>query len=753
MPFISTVTLLINGLTLTLALGFLVIVLWQDSRKELNQFFAMFLILVMLWNMGSLLGLVSAFVASQSEYVVVAISLMELGFTGSSVAIYILTASLVGFQTRRFRLLAFGSLVFVITYRLLLNVIGAPINFEVFDNGLFNYQFQPLTIVFYLIFNSASCYLLWRYRRKVRSQSLIVGITTFVIGQSLGLLNPELRSLAFSVNVGSIAALITSFALLRQEILTPLAESVSQVKAMYRVSLAITSQLSLDEVLDQIATQAGGLLNADAACLFLIHDQECELVALHNLPKQLLHHRVSAGDGLIGKVVSSQIAMKIDNYQRDWKGKQDLPLTDTFASVICVPLVYAGAAIGVLMVIAGPQGRLFTREDVQLLGLLGPQAAVAIAHSRYFAEQRRLTNQVEYARSQLETVLAGTENPVVAIDRKFSIIFSNPAAKRLLGLKEVLATQSVVDLLPGAILPPDLRAALRDVRRKRTHTYEVWFSDRIYICHLARLGDRRTSGWVAVLNDVTELKELDRLKSEMIRMTSHDLKNPLQAASANLELLRDDLEHYQDAEVQESIDVIDKQLMRMQRIISGILDLERVKSGKLTMELCSPVSIVDHSVDEMRHSAADKSITLNAQVDSPLPMFWGDVEQFQRALINLIENAIKFTPSDGEVNVVVFHEEGFICFQVADSGIGIPRSMQAQVFERFFRANQKGSEHISGSGLGLSLVKAIVENHNGTIQLESEENSGTRFKIRIPAAPDSALQRQFVSLDEGHPPL
>ncbi|MBZ0303333.1 MAG: HAMP domain-containing histidine kinase, partial [Anaerolineae bacterium] len=178
---------------------------------------------------------------------------------------------------------------------------------------------------------------------------------------------------------------------------------------------------------------------------------------------------------------------------------------------------------------------------------------------------------------------------------------------------------------------------------------------------------------------------------------------------------------------------IDKQLERMNRIIGGILDLERVKSGIPALEICRVDKSVSNTVDELQHLADDKAITLQVEIDEHLPDFLGDQEQFERALINLVENAIKFTPMNGSVMIQVRRVEGEIIFEIRDTGIGIPPDLHEKIFERFFRGRQKGADHISGSGLGLSLVKTIVENHNGRIWLESQEGMGATFYIALPA--------------------
>ncbi|MGQ9887094.1 MAG: ATP-binding protein [Aggregatilineales bacterium] len=733
MSFSNSITLMFNGLILAIAFSFLLIALWQDARKTLNQFFAVFLFMVMVWNIGSLMAQVFTLVAASKSSISLVVGIIDLGFTGSAIAVYMLTASLVGLSARHFRPLAFSGLGLMVVYQAVLLSRGAPIAYDVSESEAFVYQPQALSVLFYLFFGSATFFLTWRYRRKIRSKGLVVGIMLFVIGQTIGLLNPELRIVSLSVNLSSLAALIISFAILRKEIITPLSERVAQIEAMHRVSLAITSQIALDTVLNQIAVQAVGWLDADGSAIFLTTSEGLRLATVYNLPRQFIGLQIRSDRSLAGQAANNNQSVYVENYRRDWNGEHDLPLArETFGSVICVPLVYGSAVIGVLMVISGQQGRLFNRDDVHLLELLGGQAAVAIAHSQLFAEQEALTTEVETARSQLETVLASTENPVIAVDRRLRLLMANPSARQLFKIPDNASGKALSDLIPAHALPNDFREALRNLRRNRTHVYEIQVDSRVYLCHLARLGGPRTTGWVAVLNDITQLKELDRLKSEMVRMTSHDLKNPLQAAMANLELLRDDLGEKVPQEAEESIAAIAKQLERMNRIINGTLDLERIRTGATKSDVCRATDIVESAVDELRQMAAEGQVSLNYSVADDSLEFLGDSEQIKRALVNLVENGIKFTAPGGSVHVSVEPGVNSVIMTVRDTGIGIPQELQGRIFERFFRGQQTGTEHISGSGLGLSLVKAVAENHGGSVWLESQPGAGSTFYVSLP---------------------
>lgn len=725
---LNSITLLINALTMALALGFLIIVLWYDSRRVINQFLAVFLIFLMLWNVGAMLIQLSLLLGPTGEmasWFVVFFAIREIGLVGSSIAIYMFTVALVGIVPRRVRLLAFISLTLIPVFIFFLIVISSNISFDIS-------QQRPSSTLFYIFFNIATLYIIWRYHRRIRSREILYSISLFLIGQAVTLVNPEIGISNSATTISSIASLLISFALLKQEIISPLIERISQVESMHRVSLSIIREIAIDKILDNIVKEAVSWLEADAACIFLVSDKELELVTIHNLPATVLGQKLSITTGVAGMVALTRNSVYLEFYGRDWNGKEDFPFAkETFGSVICVPLIYGQIVLGVLMVISGKQSRVLSRDSVTLLEMLAAQAAVTLFNGRLFNEQKRLTEQLEEAHGQLQTVLTGTENPVIALDRALKVLFVNPAAIKLFPSLADSHNKPIQAYLPKGVFPKDIRQAIRDIKHHRVHIYELTIEDKTYQSHVAGLGTGRLEGWVVVLNDVTQLKELDRFKSEMVRMTSHDLKNPLQAAMAYIDLLKDELDE-DDFDKLHFIEMIDKQVEKMERIIRGILDLERVKTGLISADECHVEDIVKNMIQEMVYLAQEKSIQLDVAIESGIPPFVGNAEQFQRALINLVENAIKFSPINTRVQVRVYHNDSDVIFSVQDEGIGIPEEIQERIFDRFFRGGQKEVEHVSGSGLGLSLVKSVVENHRGRIWLESAPGKGSTFFISVP---------------------
>jgi len=730
-----SVVLLVNGLTLALALGFMIILLWHNLHNPLYQYFSIFLFFFVFWSVGAALLQVAQLVVTDTPFALIGAVILETGFTGSSVGLYVFTVALLGSLNKRFRSIAFTAFGMIVAYRALLIIIGQPTNLDV--DAILEERFDGLFVAFHALVSLVTLFLIWRYRRKVRSRAIVTGIAIFVVAQFISLINPQLVQVSIASSAASVGALVLCFAFVQQEIIVPLANRVSQVESIHEVSLAISSQMELNTVLNEIARQATGWLEADAACITLVEQVNVfddkptlRLVASKELPQQFVEDYVLPSGGIVEKAAISSESVYVENYSLDWQGADDFPFaSEMFGSVIAVPLIYAQRVSGVLMVICGRQGRVLGAEDVHLLELLGAQAAVVIAHSRSFEEQAVLIKEVEAAHEQLRTVLTSTDNPVVALDRRLQLVFANPAAFDLLPEGDSI---SIVDVLPKSVFPTDFREVVRHIRKGREYRYEILLEDKVYLCHLSGLGDSRIEGWVAVLNDITELKELDRMKSEMVRMASHDLKNPLMGAVAHLDLLRDELDEQKVLVGVATMRIIEYQLERMNRIISGILDVERANSLRIVNEKCNVKLLVDEVVDELGLFIEDKGVNVVVDIPADMPEIMCDKENLHRAFVNLIENAVKFTLGDGEVHICGMVEGDFVRVTIRDNGVGIPEDIQPHVFERFFRGQQRGIEHVTGSGLGLSFVKRIIEVHNGTIELESKQDEGTQFSVLLP---------------------
>lgn len=738
MTALTSITLMINGLMLMLALGslFIFVGLLQNSRRQGNVFFLLFMMAMIVWASGSFLGRTTAEAAADDELVVLGLRLLELGFAGATISIYLLATALTDMRPSMvWSMLGLGLITLVIN-QAILQWFAVELSYQIDD--LLTYSFPVINGIIYFLFAGAIVFIVWRNTVKFKQSSMSAGLLLFGSGQIIALISPRLRALGFAEYSSTIAAVMIVYATVQDQVVQPLQGRTRQVEFVQEVGQAMTGRVRLDDVLNSIAVKAAQLLGVDACAIYLRDDEKLVLRAVHELPKKFIGTtRLALNEGLVGTVASEGVGQLLSNYRREWKGVPDMPLAfETFGAVVGMPLIFNKDVVGVLLLIEGRDGRLFDEEDMQRLELLVSQAAVAIGNSHLFEQELALTTQLATAKLQLETVLVSTTNPVVAVDRETGgIIFANPAAVSLLNIEDVhqgIHGRPLLELISRAWLPPDLRALVRDLRTSGLHVYEVEINQTEYLCHVTRM-EEPSSGWVAVLNDVTSFKEIDRLKSKMMRMTTHDLKNPLFAIMTYLDLLKEDGEGLFTDSIRSNLEIISIQVDRMLQLVLDFLDLEKVESGGFTMELCDLREILLSALRGVEDMAHTKGLFLNTELATDFPPIEANSHHLGQALTNLLDNAIKFTPPGGYIWLRAYQEDNSSAIvSVEDTGIGIPLEEQDKVFERFYRAEKGRRKDDISSGLGLSLVKAVIESHNGEIWFRSEEQKGTTFYIRLP---------------------
>jgi len=248
--------------------------------------------------------------------------------------------------------------------------------------------------------------------------------------------------------------------------------------------------------------------------------------------------------------------------------------------------------------------------------------------------------------------------------------------------------------------------------------------------------DGKTTGITAVARNITEqklaeekIRESDRMKSEFVSSVSHELRTPLASiVGFSSTILRN---KNLDRETQEQfVKIIYDESERLTRLIENVLSISRIESSKVNYHI-EPIeieSVVTEVIEKQQVQAKENEITLSCVVEKNLPLIEADRDAIQQVLINLIGNAIKFTPPKGKVNVSVSRDNNTAIFKVKDTGLGIPKSDLKNIFEKFFRVERPDAE-IQGTGLGLALVKEIVDFHKGKVEVKSEVNKGTEFKF------------------------
>ena len=240
----------------------------------------------------------------------------------------------------------------------------------------------------------------------------------------------------------------------------------------------------------------------------------------------------------------------------------------------------------------------------------------------------------------------------------------------------------------------------------------------------------RIVGAVTVVRDVTELTELERLKGQFISVAAHELKTPVTIMKGYAQtLLRTDAEL--SPQRRRMLEAIDRGADRISRIIDDLLDVSRLHVGRLelSMETVDLTGLVRQVVDRMQHVTKRHRVRV---VSAEPAVVRGDRERLEQALGNLIDNAIRYSPEGGDVDVAVAIRDGEAVVSVRDHGVGIPKDRQARIFERFYRAHTGTPHDYGGIGIGLHLTKEIIVRHGGRIWFESEEGKGSTFYFSLP---------------------
>jgi len=244
---------------------------------------------------------------------------------------------------------------------------------------------------------------------------------------------------------------------------------------------------------------------------------------------------------------------------------------------------------------------------------------------------------------------------------------------------------------------------------------------------------------------VEELQQSDKIKTEFLSTISHELRTPLTSIVGYLEMMQDGYGGDLSPQHVSMLDVMDRNSRRLLSLIEDLLVLSRIESGtfKLARASVDIEFIVAGAVQALSPLVAAKKLCLDVDIAPDAGDVTGDAGQLERVVLNLVSNAIKFTKPGGRIKVTAARRSDRVVITVTDDGIGIPKDEQQKLFTRFFRSSSAGENAIQGTGLGLTIVKSIVEGHGGTVSLESDEDKGTSVTVSLPGESTAALVRSL----------
>jgi len=363
-------------------------------------------------------------------------------------------------------------------------------------------------------------------------------------------------------------------------------------------------------------------------------------------------------------------------------------------------------------------------------------AVLARSLNRMADELQERLVLLERERSQLRTVLEGMVEGVVLTDPTGRILLANDAFRRIFNAQLPVEGRRPLETARVPALQEAIESALEADEPVTREIALGGAQDKVIQASLASIRESgETVGAVAVFHDVSELKRLERVRREFVANVSHELRTPLTAIKGYAETLRDG--GLRDPETAaEFVRVIHRHAERLRALIEDLLDLAAVEQGEARIDL-APVALRDVATQAeavARPAAAGKRHTLTLDVPGDLPRVLADRDRLGQVLINLLDNAVKFTPEGGRIEVSARPSSGRVVLSVKDNGVGIPPEDIGRIFERFYRVGRSRDRREGGTGLGLAIAKHLTQAMGGTIEVESRPGSGTTFRVSLPAA-------------------
>jgi signal transduction histidine kinase/FixJ family two-component response regulator len=362
-------------------------------------------------------------------------------------------------------------------------------------------------------------------------------------------------------------------------------------------------------------------------------------------------------------------------------------------------------------------------------------------------ERERSLRDIATEKSKIKTIINCMGDGVLVCDRDGCVVLTNPASSRMLMTSE---TSLLGNLLSQCNLNPELAKTIEESLQTKDIGYtsvsqELSLGESKEISLRAHTAQVRndlgeTMGSVTVLQDISHLKELDKMKSEFIAMVTHELRAPIAAVEQQLTVILNKMAGEVTEKQEQLLSRAKERTKGLLDLIKDLLDLSKIEAGKMVQykEPLALQEVIQRVVDLMKVEAENKKIDLQFSAPSKSSLILADRNSMEGIFTNLISNAIKYTPEGGKVWVTLGEEDGFVKATVSDTGIGIKKTDLSRIFDKFYRVKTTETRQIVGTGLGLSIVKSIVDAHLGSISVESEEGGGTTFTVLFPKESNQA---------------
>ncbi len=536
-----------------------------------------------------------------------------------------------------------------------------------------------------------------------------------------------------------------------------LESELAAARSVQEAPQAIISRPDLQQTLSRLVKKVAMIVQAEKCVIMLFDPESGELrvlpPALGLTADQTANFRVKATEGITGEAFRTGQPIVFNDAVRDARTIKDFVAYLSVRNGITVALVTRRRdeeervvderCIGVMHVFNKRLGGEFNDDDRRLLQMLSEQAAAVIANAQLYIK-------IAEERKQLEDTLQSIQSGVLVVNRSGKVALINAAARQILGVEsEDGVNKPVRELIDNDDIVKLVTESLdQDQELAREVTVGAG-SDRVYQAQTSIMKGENdeTHNVVAIFNDITEIRNVERMKTAFVSTVSHELRTPLASIKGFVStLLADEDEDYDTDTRREFYTIIDQECDRLSRLVQDLLNIARIEEGRgLELhwgtvdvpDLCEKVIAV-HKAYTTRHE-------FSTDFPSDFPTIVADVDRVHQIMENLVSNAVKYSPDGGSVEVKgTVESDTAIRIDVSDEGVGIHEDLRELIFERFNRGDDDPQGRVvAGTGIGLYLVKHLAQAHGGDVWLQkTKEGQGSTFTVRLPTIPPDELMEQ-----------
>lgn len=340
--------------------------------------------------------------------------------------------------------------------------------------------------------------------------------------------------------------------------------------------------------------------------------------------------------------------------------------------------------------------------------------------------------QISDEKNRAEAILSNMVDGLIAVDTNYRIRLINPAARKMFQLNEEVKGKRVIEVLRHHVFEELIQETLQENEIINEELVLQKEEKKVLRCNFVPILNEtgQANGAIVVFNDITELRRLEQLRKDFVGNVSHELRTPLTSIIGYIDtIIENDIEDV--STIKRFLNIIKTEADRLALLIKDLLDLSKLENkNQYVLRPGDLNKIINKVIQIFEEKARKRKINLFKNVEVNLLVYMIS-EQIEQVLINLVDNALKYTPEGGQVLIRAYKDKDFVVIEVEDSGIGISKQDQERIFERFYRVDKARSRALGGTGIGLSIVKHIIQNHHSSIEVESELDKGTVFRFRL----------------------